>query len=97
MQLLQYETLADKRIVVAIDSWEADSLYPSGHYTRTLGPIGDRDTETEVRLSTSDGCLFCAVLPSAILAARTLVSIRSAFCICCYVRSRCHSHTSPAY
>lgn len=39
----------DQRIVVAIDSWEADSMYPAGHYTRTLGPIGDRDTETEVR------------------------------------------------
>ena len=36
--------------MVAIDSWEADSMYPTGHYTRTLGPIGDRDTETEVRL-----------------------------------------------
>ena len=35
---------------MAIDAWEADSLYPSGHYTRTLGPIGDRDTETEARL-----------------------------------------------
>jgi len=34
--------------VVAIDSWEADSAYPAGHYVRTLGPIGDRETETEV-------------------------------------------------
>ena len=47
--LLQYDTLVDQRIVVAIDTWEADSLYPSGHYTRSLGLIGDRDTETEVR------------------------------------------------
>ena len=46
--VLQYDTLRDQRIVVAIDSWEADSMYPSGHYTRTLGPIGDKDTETEV-------------------------------------------------
>lgn len=45
---LQVATLADKRIVVAIDSWEADSLYPSGHYVRTLGAIGDKETETEV-------------------------------------------------
>ena len=36
----------DKRIVVAIDEWGADSMYPSGHYVRTLGIIGDRDTET---------------------------------------------------
>ena len=34
--------------MVAIDSWEADSAYPAGHYVRTLGPIGDRETETEV-------------------------------------------------
>jgi exosome complex exonuclease DIS3/RRP44 len=51
---LQYEALVDKRIVVAIDSWEADSAYPSGHYTRTLGAIGDRDTETEVLLIEND-------------------------------------------
>ena len=46
---MQAETLRDKRIVVAIDSWEADSAYPAGHYVRTLGTIGDRETETEVR------------------------------------------------
>lgn len=45
--LLQAATLADKRLVVAVDAWEADSLYPSGHYVRTLGAIGDRETETE--------------------------------------------------
>ena len=33
--------------MVAVDSWEPDSMYPSGHYTRTLGAIGDRETETE--------------------------------------------------
>ncbi len=48
LQTLQAATLADKRIVVTIDGWEADSLYPSGHYVRTLGAIGDRETETEV-------------------------------------------------
>ena len=35
-----------QRLVVAIDGWEADSMYPSGHYVRALGPIGDKDTET---------------------------------------------------
>jgi len=50
----QAETLADKRIVVAIDGWETDSAYPSGHYVRTLGPIGDRDTETEVLVLEND-------------------------------------------
>ena len=50
----QADTLADKRIVVAIDAWEVDSAYPSGHYVRTLGTIGDRDTETEVLLLEND-------------------------------------------
>lgn len=50
----QAATLADKRIVVAIDGWETDSAYPSGHYVRTLGPIGDRDTETDVLLLEND-------------------------------------------
>jgi len=49
---LQYETLADKRIVVAVDAWETDSMFPAGHYTRTLGKIGDRETETEVGVLT---------------------------------------------
>lgn len=39
----------DKRLVVVIDDWPADSLYPVGHYVRTLGVIGEKDTETEVR------------------------------------------------
>ncbi len=42
----QADTLMDKRIVVVIDGWDSDSAYPRGHYTRTLGVIGDRDTET---------------------------------------------------
>ncbi|KAK9825185.1 hypothetical protein WJX81_004330 [Elliptochloris bilobata] len=54
IQTRQAETLGDKRIVVAIDSWEADSAYPAGHYVRTLGPIGDRETETEVLLLEND-------------------------------------------
>lgn len=36
----------DQRLVVAVDGWEADSAYPHGHYVRTLGRIGDKDTET---------------------------------------------------
>jgi exoribonuclease R len=39
----------DKRLVVSIDSWDTDSMYPSGHYVRTLGVIGDRDVETVSR------------------------------------------------
>lgn len=50
----QAATLGDKRIVVAIDSWEPDSMYPEGHYVRTLGDIGDKDVETEVILIEHD-------------------------------------------
>ncbi|KAL6771469.1 hypothetical protein ACKKBG_A26505 [Auxenochlorella protothecoides x Auxenochlorella symbiontica] len=50
----QAATLSDKRIVVAIDAWDTDSLYPTGHYVRTLGAIGDKETETEVLLLEND-------------------------------------------
>lgn len=33
------------RIVVRIDSWEADSMYPNGHFVRSLGAVGDLETE----------------------------------------------------
>jgi exosome complex exonuclease DIS3/RRP44 len=49
----QRSSLADKRLVVAVDSWDAASKYPRGHYVRTLGPIGDKATETEVRCEES--------------------------------------------
>ena len=51
---LQAATLMDKRMVVVIDSWQADSMYPAGHYVRTLGVIGDKETETEVLLIEND-------------------------------------------
>lgn len=44
----QREALLGKRIVVAVDSWPATSRFPQGHYVRTLGPIGDKATETKV-------------------------------------------------
>jgi hypothetical protein len=50
IQTRQGAQLMDKRLVVAIDGWDTDSMYPSGHYVRTLGVIGDRDVET-VRFS----------------------------------------------
>jgi exosome complex exonuclease DIS3/RRP44 len=46
--------LAGMRVVVVIDDWAADSPYPSGHYVRTLGPAGDRETETEVLILEND-------------------------------------------
>lgn len=54
-QTRQLENLMDKRIIVAVDSWDRQSRYPSGHYVRSIGEIGDRDTETEVR----NNCFIC--------------------------------------
>ncbi|KAF9362619.1 DIS3 mitotic control [Mortierella sp. NVP85] len=39
------KALADQRIVVRIDSWPCSSVYPNGHYVRTIGPIHELDTE----------------------------------------------------
>jgi exosome complex exonuclease DIS3/RRP44 len=50
----QAATLSDKRLVVAVDGWDADSPFPEGHYVRTLGPIGDLGTETEVLIHEND-------------------------------------------
>lgn len=41
----QIDTLKDQRFVVRIDSWELGSQYPNGHFVRTLGAVGDQDTE----------------------------------------------------
>ncbi|KAL6756016.1 hypothetical protein V8C86DRAFT_129914 [Haematococcus lacustris] len=54
IQTRQAESLMDKRLVVVIDGWEPDSPYPAGHYVRTLGVIGDKETETEVLLIEHD-------------------------------------------
>ena len=50
----QANVLKDQRIIVVIDSWEKESAYPSGHYVRALGMIGDRETETKVILHQHD-------------------------------------------
>uniref|UniRef100_A0A7C9AS55 Uncharacterized protein n=1 Tax=Opuntia streptacantha TaxID=393608 RepID=A0A7C9AS55_OPUST len=54
IQTRQLSNLLDKRIIVAVDSWDRLSRYPSGHYVRTIGEIGDRDTESEVVLIEND-------------------------------------------
>ena len=46
----QVDKLSEMRIIVAVDAWSIYDAYPSGHYVRTLGPIGDRETETQVVL-----------------------------------------------
>ena len=48
------DALLDQRILVAIDSWPADAFYPRGHYVKTIGPIGDKQTETKVLLIEHD-------------------------------------------
>lgn len=44
----QVERLMGHRVIVCIDGWPRDSRYPIGHYVRTIGAIGDRETENEV-------------------------------------------------
>ncbi|XKL62471.1 hypothetical protein PGB90_002304 [Kerria lacca] len=50
----QAATLIQQRIIVAIDSWSRYSRYPSGHFVRALGKIGDKETENEVLLLEHD-------------------------------------------
>ncbi|KAL1021732.1 hypothetical protein UPYG_G00017290 [Umbra pygmaea] len=50
----QAATLAGQRIMVAIDGWPKHSRYPNGHFVRSLGCAGDKDTETEVLLLEHD-------------------------------------------
>lgn len=42
--------LRNHRIVVRIDKWEATSQYPDGHFVRTIGPIGNVETEIQAIL-----------------------------------------------
>ncbi|CAK8993727.1 unnamed protein product, partial [Durusdinium trenchii] len=42
--------LENKRIVVNLDGWDRFSHYPSGHWTKILGDVGDRNVESMVIL-----------------------------------------------
>ena len=33
------------RVIVRLDSWPVSSMYPNGHFVRSLGPIGELETE----------------------------------------------------
>ncbi|KAF2070189.1 hypothetical protein CYY_008494 [Polysphondylium violaceum] len=46
----QVSNLVGKRIVVAIDQWDKNSKFPSGHFVKDLGPLGDKETESQVLL-----------------------------------------------
>lgn len=50
----QAATLAGQRIMVAIDGWPKNSRYPNGHFVRSLGGAGEKDTEEEVLLLEHD-------------------------------------------
>jgi len=48
------ELIRGCRLLVAIDHWPANSLYPLGHYVSILGKDGDKDVETKVVLHEFD-------------------------------------------
>lgn len=50
----QAEILYNQRVIVAIDQWPRNSRYPQGHFVRSLGPLGDKDTENEVLMIEHD-------------------------------------------
>jgi exosome complex exonuclease DIS3/RRP44 len=66
---LQADQLQNARIVVRIDDWPVDSRYPTGHWVRRIGPVGDFETELQVfylasslTCSEADKCLWQALL-----------------------------------
>ena len=46
--------MANQRIIVAIDCWPRTSRYPTGHFVRALGKLGDKATENQVLLLEHD-------------------------------------------
>lgn len=50
----QADILANQRIIVAIDCWPRTSRYPTGHFVRALGKLGDKATENQVLLLEHD-------------------------------------------
>ncbi len=54
LETRQAETLLGQRILVSIDNWPRSSRFPHGHFVRTLGEIGDKETENEVLLLEHD-------------------------------------------
>ncbi|XP_069746671.1 exosome complex exonuclease RRP44 [Narcine bancroftii] len=50
----QSAALEKQRIIVVIDGWPRNSRYPNGHFVRSLGNAGDKETETEVLLLEHD-------------------------------------------
>lgn len=59
LETRQYEFLKNQRLLVAIDSWPRTSRYPQGHYVKSLGNIGDKNTENQVLLLEHDVPHLC--------------------------------------
>lgn len=66
LRTAQRDRLVGQRIVIAIDSWPANSRYPLGHYVRTIGPTGTKDVETQVLLH--EHCIPHEPFSAAVLA-----------------------------
>ncbi|KAL3765917.1 hypothetical protein ACHAW5_003885 [Stephanodiscus triporus] len=66
LRTTQRERLVGMRILVSMDSWPADSEFPLGHYVRTLGVAGTKDTETQVLLQ--EFRIPCEPFPAKVLA-----------------------------
>ncbi|KAL7529768.1 hypothetical protein ACHAXR_006890, partial [Thalassiosira sp. AJA248-18] len=66
LRTTQRERLVGMRILVSMDSWPADSEYPLGHYVKTLGVAGTKDTETQVLLQ--EFRIPCEPFPAKVLA-----------------------------
>ncbi|KAJ3122329.1 exosome catalytic subunit dis3 [Physocladia obscura] len=50
----QARQISGQRIMVAIDAWPKNTRYPTGHFVKSLGAVGDRRTETDVILLEHD-------------------------------------------
>eukprot|EP00596_Hydrurales_sp_CCMP1899_P000286 CAMPEP_0119047596 /NCGR_PEP_ID=MMETSP1177-20130426/54054_1 /TAXON_ID=2985 /ORGANISM="Ochromonas sp, Strain CCMP1899" /LENGTH=969 /DNA_ID=CAMNT_0007022385 /DNA_START=511 /DNA_END=3419 /DNA_ORIENTATION=+ len=60
------EELKGQRLLVSLDQWPVDSVYPQGHYVRVLGKDGDKDVETQVLLHEFD--VPCASFSAEVMA-----------------------------
>jgi len=54
--------LLGKRVLVAVDEWPAESLFPVGHYVRSLGNENEKEVETQVLLTLYR--MFVSTLPA---------------------------------
>lgn len=50
----QAQRLCGQRLIVSIDGWDRQSMFPRGHFVRALGGAGDKATELEVLLLEHD-------------------------------------------